>query len=383
MERMAARGHEVRVVDFEIGWRDRRAVSRLQVRQVFPNVHKVLEQGKVTVIRPAFVRVPFLDLVSSLVSHAAEIRRQFREFKPDVVIGFGILNAFLGLISARRHRVLFVQYVIDELHKLIPWRAFQGLAKLVEQADLRRAALVFSINEGLRDYTIRMGTPPARAKLLRAGIDMDRYLAADGSMVRRRYGLTTDDILLFFMGWLYPFSGLTKVAEAIVTAPAGSPNFKLLVIGKGELEQDLRRFASRDGSGQRVFLESWRPYAELPSYLAAADICILPALNVEVMRNIVPIKMYEYMAAGKPVLATALPGLVREFGEGHGVVYLHGPEEIVPKALELVRQGALEQLGQRARAFVAGSDWRMITERFEACLVNAVRPGESSMSKAP
>jgi len=381
MERMAARGHEIRVLDFEIGWSDRSAESRLQGRQVFPNVHKVLERGRVTVIRPGFLRVPFLDLVSSLVTHAVEIRRQFREFKPDVVVGFGILNTFLGILSARRHRIPFVQYVIDELHRLIPWRAFQGLGRIVEQADLRRATMVFSINEGLRDYTIRMGAPPSRAKLLRAGIDLDRYLAVDGSMVRRRYGITNDDILLFFMGWLYRFSGLTKVAETIVAAPAETSNCKLLVIGKGELWQDLRELTSQDDSSQRVIIEPWRPYEELPSYLAAADICILPALNVEVMKNIVPIKMYEYMAAGKPVLATALPGLVREFGEGHGVVYLRGPEEVVPMALELVRRGALEQLGRQARAFVEGSDWTKVIDSFEAYLTDAVRNGDFDASK--
>src|SRR3989442_1533791 len=192
---MRARGHQVRVVDFEIRWADRKESSRIAVRRVFPDVHKVIEAGKVTVIRPAFLRIPVLDYVSLLLTHGVEIRRQFRQFEPDVIVGFGILNAFLGIIIARRYRVPFVHYVIDELYRLMPRQVLRGVSKLVEQADYRLADLVFSISEGLRDYTIAMGAPPARAVLLRAGVDLERYLSADGSYVRRLHGFTTDDLV--------------------------------------------------------------------------------------------------------------------------------------------------------------------------------------------
>ena len=51
-------------------------------------------------------------------------------------------------------------------------------------------------------------------------------------------------------------------------------------------------------------------------------ICLLPAHKNEIMMNIVPIKIYEYMAMGKPVIATKLPGLVKEFGEDSGILLL-------------------------------------------------------------
>ena len=94
------------------------------------------------------------------------------------------------------------------------------------------------------------------------------------------------------------------------------------------------------------------------------------------MQDIVPIKMYEYMAAAKPVLATRLPGLVREFGEGHGVVYIDGPEQVVPSALELAREGLLAELGAQARAFVSGNEWQTIVDAFESYLNGLVKPGD-------
>ncbi len=373
IERMRARGHEVRIVDFEIRWADRKERSQFSPRRVVSDVHKVLPTGGVTVIRPAFLRIPILDHVSLLFAHGAEIRRQFREFEPDVVMGFGILNAFLGIVAARSHRVPFVHYVIDELYRLMPRRILQGLSKLVEQADYRRADLVLSINESLRDYTIAMGAPPARAVLLRAGIDLRRYLSADGLEVRRDHGFSRDDIVLTFVGWLYPFSGLEEVAQDLLMAPESGRIVKLLAVGKGELWDALQRLAAEDGLAHRIALVTWQPYSELPSYLAAADICILPALPVALMQNIVPIKIYEYMAAGKPVIATRLPGLVREFGEGNGIVFIDGPHEVVSTASKLAASGNLDSLGKRARAFVSGNDWTKVTDEFESILQRLVQ----------
>ena len=383
LERMQARGHEVRVVDFEIRWADRKDGSRIARRRVFSAVHKVIEDGSIPVIRPTFVRIPVLDVVSLVFTHAWEIRRQFREFRPDIVVGFGILNAFLGIWAARNRRVPFVHYVIDELYLLMPRRVLQGPSKMVEQADYRRATLVLSINEALRDYTVAMGAPRERTSVLRAGVDLERYTKSDGSEIRTHLGLEKSDLVLFYMGWLYPFSGLDQVAKDVTSRSVANRTAKLLAVGKGELWDSLSVIASGVSSAGRVILEPWQPYAELPRYLAAADICLLPAEKVGLMKNIVPIKMYEYMAAGKPVIATRLPGLVREFGEHHGVVYVDNPGEVVNTALRLSDAGELPSLGASARDFVSRNSWEAVSGEFEGLLRDLARPRSEGKPQGP
>src|SRR2546423_3335494 len=97
LERLRSRGHDVLVIDFEIRWRDRSEATALAMRREFPSVYKVLASGRIPVIRPGFLRIPILDVVSLLLTHGLEVRRQFREFRPDVVVGFGILNAYIGI----------------------------------------------------------------------------------------------------------------------------------------------------------------------------------------------------------------------------------------------------------------------------------------------
>jgi len=136
---MAQRGHEVRVIDFEIGWRDRRTRERIAPRRVVVDVHKVCDDVSVTVVRPAFIRLRILDYISSAISHSLEIRRQIREFRPDVVVGLGILNGFSGIRLSRTSRIPFVYYLIDTLHRLVPEPAFRGLSKFLQESNVHRS----------------------------------------------------------------------------------------------------------------------------------------------------------------------------------------------------------------------------------------------------
>jgi glycosyltransferase involved in cell wall biosynthesis len=214
-----------------------------------------------------------------------------------------------------------------------------------------------------------MGALPEASKVLPAGVDPERYLSTgDGSEIRKRHGLQAGDLVLFFMGWVYPFSGLREVAEALIAGVRREDRLKLLVVGKGDSWNELARLATERSAEDRIKMVDFRPYPEIPSYLAAADVCLLPAHNTETMRNIVPIKMYEYLAAGKPVIATKLPGVIREFGEGHGVVYVDTPDQVVAMAAKLREEGALRELGEQGKAFVSKNDWDSITRMFESNL---------------
>ena len=365
MERLVSRGHEVRVIDFDIGWRDNPERKILSPRTEVRTPPKVIPGAYITVIRPAIIQLPLLEYASLLYSHRNEIIHQLDTFKPDVVIGFGILNAKIAISQCRARNIPFIYYIIDELHRLVPQPFFQGVARAIESGNMKRSDLVLSINEGLREYTISMGADPDRTEVIRAGIDLSWLKAADREKKREELGIKQDDIVLFFMGWLYEFSGLKEVASELMKQDP-SCRIRLLAVGEGDLWEKLQEMKVR--SGERIITVGWQPYATIPDFLAAADICILPAKNNAIMQNIVPIKMYEYMAAGKPVIATKLPGIMKEFGDGNGVLYVENAEEIVLKSTELSQNGSMMHLGTVARQFVIANDWDTITDRFEHTL---------------
>ena len=95
------------------------------------------------------------------------------------------------------------------------------------------------------------------------------------------------------------------------------PNLKLMIVGDGDGYQELQDIVEKNDSSSKVILAGLKSYSEIPELVQASDICILPAYPDEkIMQDIVPIKIYEYMAMCKPVITTKLPGIMMEFGEG-------------------------------------------------------------------
>jgi len=368
MEKLSLRPHEIRVIDYKIMWKAQWRGELYSRRQVFERVSKIYKEANVTVVRPGILKLPHLDYLSMMFSHGKEIARQLREFKPNIVVGFGILNTYLAMRLANECDVSFVYYLIDALHTLVPFKPYQPIARAIERKTIQGAKKVLAINEELRNYAIEMGAEPSKTTVIRAGIDIERFNPKiDGNEIRKLYGIQRDDMVLFFMGWLYPFSGLREVALELAKTQDKYPDLKVLVVGEGDLFPELRAIKDRYNLEQLI-LAGRQPYDKIPSFISTSDMCLLPAYQNAVMRNIVPIKMYEYMACAKPVISTKLAGIIKEFGHGNGVLYVDKPEKVIEKAIE-VRRSA-QKFGERARQFVEKYDWDMVSDDFEAVLMS-------------
>ncbi len=342
-ELMSLRGHQVRAIDYELLWKTGADRHFLAHRKTFNNIAKIHEGARVTVIRPGMIKFPGLGYLSFAITHKSEVNRQIREFAPDVIVGFGIINSLWAVNAARKNNIPFIYYWIDVLHRLIPHKALQPLGLAIEKMVLKRSDTVLVINEALKDLVVRLGAPEPRTVVLRAGIDSKQFspVAADNA-IKKQYGLSGGDIVLFFMGWLYRFSGLKEVARQLAVNP--DRRLKLLIVGEGDLYQELERMQKDNNLQDRLILAGRQDYRQIPRFISVSDICLLPAYPGEkIMQDIVPIKLYEYMAMQKPVIATRLPGVLKEFGEDNGIVYVDRPEDVIKKAIELVENDSLNR----------------------------------------
>jgi len=170
------------------------------------------------------------------------------------------------------------------------------------------------------------------------------------------------------MGWIYHFAGIKEVARALGQNKEKYHNIKLLVVGDGDAYPDLVRIKEDYQLHDQLILTGKQPYDRIPEFIAASNICLLPALpDEEIMQDIVPIKLYEYMAMEKPVLATRFPGISMEFGENNGIIYVNGPEDVLD-TIEKYGADELSGLGKKARRYVESNDWEDITRHFKETL---------------
>ncbi|KKG07958.1 glycosyltransferase family 4 protein [Methanosarcina mazei] len=364
MDRMALRGHQIRVIDYEYLWKEDKERKILTGRKEIQGAYKIFKEANITLIRPGMIKVPVLDMASILYFHEKEIKKQIREFKPDAIISFGILNAYLGMQQAKKHNIPFVYYLIDHLHELLPDGVKKKTAEQFEKQTLKGADKIFVINKGLKDYAVEMGGDINKISIIPAGVDLEKFNPqVDGLSIREKYGVKKDDILLFFMGWIYDFSGMKEVAESLSTTD--NEKIKLMIVGQGDLYQSLLNMKSERNLDGKLILTGKIPFEEVPKHVAAADICLLPAYKNEIMMNIVPIKIYEYMAMGKPVIATNLPGIQKEFGADSGINYIEKSDDTLEKAAWLYSTNIMDAEGEKAYSYVHDLSWDNITEEFD------------------
>lgn len=210
--------------------------------------------------------------------------------------------------------------------------------------------------------------------MIRAGIDHELFAThVDSQAVRRQYGIAEHDKVLFFMGWLYQFSGLKEVLVELAKLGREDLGVKLLIVGDGDAFEELQRMRTDLGLENRVTLAGKQPHEKMPEFIAASDVCLLPAYNNKIMCDIVPIKMYEYMAMGKPVISTRLPGIMKEFGSDNGVLYVERPQDALGKAMEIIKAGTSEAHGEKARQFVRDNDWGTVVDQFEETLLDCTQ----------
>ena len=101
-EMLIRQGHEVRVIDNEILKRSESKKSIVLRRRLINKGDKGQKDISAIVIYPGFIRIPLLNLFSSFISHRREINRQIEEFKPEVIVGWSIINSYLAANAAER-----------------------------------------------------------------------------------------------------------------------------------------------------------------------------------------------------------------------------------------------------------------------------------------
>jgi len=373
-ERLAQRGHDVWVIDYDILWQERTERHFWLSRQIFPATNRVVDGVNIDVIRPATFQAPLLCHVSWTISSLVELKRWVDRKRPNVIIGLTLTNSYLMGKMLNRWGIPYISMVLEPYYSMVSQQWLWPLSQMVERQALRCADEVVVFTPQMKVYVTQMSATPHKVNLLKTGVSLDVFKPGlDGSSQRKKLGLKAEDWVLFFMGWLYDFSGLDKIVKGIYQDPKLLNGARLLIVGDGDIYDELNQMVTDHNLKEQVILTGRRPYSEIPTLLAAADVCLMPSLENETTSEIVPMKIYEYLASGKPVVASRLPGLVAEFGSDSGIIYSDGPLDALDKAIDLKAQPEeVERLSQAGRdTAVQNADWKKITDQFEQLLLNS------------
>jgi glycosyltransferase involved in cell wall biosynthesis len=176
-----------------------------------------------------------------------------------------------------------------------------GLLERLELAAYAAADTVIVVSDGFRANLIGRGVPAGQVHTIRNGVcpgEFDPGAAADPRL-RAKLGAGPGDCLVLYAGTHGISQGLTSVADA-AAALAGEP-VRFAFVGEGADKQRLRDRVAELGL-RNVTLLPGVPHEQVPALLAAADICLVPLRDVPLFSSFIPSKMFECLAAGRPVV---------------------------------------------------------------------------------
>jgi glycosyltransferase involved in cell wall biosynthesis len=323
-------GHDITIIDYDDSWAllDR-TVGAVYDRpclktRVYEDVHRAYPEAAVTVRRPGMIRIPGLSRVSAAITAGLEVNRLLSSHKIDAVILYGLPTVGLQtLIAARRFGVPIVFRSIDVLPQLVPFRSLAALTRIMERYIYPRVDAVFPITLNLKEHIVSCGVPESRIRLLPSGVDTRMFSPGCRNVkLLQKWGIRAQDPVILFMGTIYKFSGLDRVITDFARLVSRYPNVKLLIVGCGEDEERLKNLSAETGMSNHVVFGGLHPYSALVDIIRSSDVCINPFELNDITRDILPTKLFQYLACGKPVVATELPGTIPFLtGEDHGVVY--------------------------------------------------------------
>ena len=202
-----------------------------------------------------------------------------------------------------------------------------------EESEQRKHAHHFIVvSKALREYLVKQGVPGSNITVNPNGVDTRRFTPAiDGSPIRKRYGITKQ-FVVGFSGGAMPWHGVDILLDAIEICKRDLHDIVLLMIGKGWNERILVDKTNKLGISDQVVFIGQVHHDEVPRYLAACDVLVAPYPKIGFF-YFSPLKIFEYMASAKPIIASSQGQIIELLGDRCGVLVEPGKADILADAL--------------------------------------------------
>ena len=278
--------------------------------------------------------------LSKLASQIAADIIYERRFSPKVGLG---TKALCGTPL-----VVEINGLVDE-ERVVQGRpplASAGLRKWWHGTLFHFADGIVAVTNGIRDVLVNeYGVSPLHIEVVPNGANVTVFRPKDRRICREALGLS-DAPLVSFVGELAPWQGVDSLVRAAILLKTRITDVAVMVVGDGMNRSSIRSLV--EDTGAPVHLVGRIAHKEIPTYLGAADVVVIPKLPLR--SGYSPLKLYEALASGRAVVASREPGLEFIEKEEVGVLVPSNNPEALADALAQILMNPNRRLAIESRA---------------------------------
>jgi len=272
--------------------------------------------------------------------------------------------SFLALLAARKKSIPLVlseeRYYFPEGLRILPYSLYSStLAGYVRQ----KAVAITAHSSAAREFLASLGVERERITVVPVGIDPREFKPTEGKILVEKAGISGDDIILT-VARLHRNKGLVYLLKAMSMITCDHPESRLIIVGGGPLEGELREQISKLKLERYVVLVTEPiPNKEMAKTYSICDVFVLPSIKEPFGRVIL-----EAMACEKPIVATRVGGpsdIVKDGRTGY-LVEKKDPSQLASRICELLQDKKMaRRFGKSGRRQVLEIyDWKRIVERY-------------------
>lgn len=206
----------------------------------------------------------------------------------------------------------------------------------VAKYTLSRVDRIIAVCRSDAEKLLSLGLPSSKLSIIPNGFDDNLFQPIPQQSAREKLGLPLNKKILLSVGTLHKVKGYDYLIDAIHMISKVRNDIITVILGSGPLEMKLREKIEKLDLKQRVLLVGWEPHNNIPLWMNASDIFVLPSLN-EGFPTVIP----EAMACGKPVIGTKVGGIPDAISDDSVGILVN------PRDRETLAQGILEALNRR------------------------------------
>jgi len=238
----------------------------------------------------------------------------------------------------------------------------------IERFNMPKADKIIVVTPRLKEVLQRdYGVPENKIVVVPNGANTDLFKPMDIMEAREELGLNRSDNYICLVGSLWQAQGVEYLIRAAPLILESYPNTRFLIVGDGPMKQELLELTGQIDVSNRVIFTGMVPYQKVPLYVNASDVCVIGGTRERSERSgVSPLKLCEYMACEKPVVASRISGLgVLEESNAGILVEPENPSELATAIIKLLQNQELrKQLGANGRKYVVENrSWESVAKR--------------------